>query len=142
MTVDQTAGRWRQSEGQIVCLSPCVCVTPSGGQPVPYMIVGALKDSTRTSPDVLFGAEEAFTMHSRITTLAGNEAGTGGGVVSGVNQGWCRPVTNKPNFVVNGYQVIQNDCIFEMNCDGPEGPSNTLGRLALTIKPGQETSSQ
>ena len=136
--MEQTAARWHQSGGAIICLSPCVCMTPTGGHLVPYMIVGALKDSARTSPNVLFGAEEAFTMHSRLTTVAGNEAGTGGGAVSGVHQGWCRPVTNKPNFFVNGHQVIQNDSVFEMNCAGPEGPSNTLGRLALTIVPASD----
>ena len=134
----ETAARWHKAGGQIVCLAPCVCLTPGAGPPVPvpYMIVGALKDSARTSPNVQFRAEEAFTMNSRLTTLVGNEAGTAGGVVSGVHEGWCRPLTNKPNFVVNGHQVIQNDCVFEMNCAGPDGPSNTVGRLALTISSG------
>jgi hypothetical protein len=126
-----TAARWHKEGMQIVCLSPCVCNTPMGSTvvPVPYMIVGDLKNATRTVATVLFGAEEAFTMNSRITTVKGNEAGTKGGVVSGVNLGYCRPQTNKTSFLVGGYQVIQHDCIFEMNCAGSEGSSNTLGKL-------------
>lgn len=129
--MDATAARWHKPGMKIVCLAPCVCKTPMGSSmvPVPYMIVASLKDATRTVPTVLFGGEEAFTMNSRITTLTGNEPGTGGGIVSGVNVGWCRPQTNKPSFVVGGNPVIQHDCVYEMNCSGPDGSSNTIGKL-------------
>jgi hypothetical protein len=126
-----TAARFHKEGMQIICLAPCVCLTPMGPSPVPvpYMIVSDLKDAVRTSATVLFGGEEAFTMNSRISTLTGNEPGTAGGVASGVNLGYSRPLTNKSSVIVGGYQVIQHDCVFEMNCNGPEGPSNTLGKL-------------
>jgi hypothetical protein len=126
-----TAARWHKEGMQIICLAPCVCNTPAGSAmvPVPYMIISSLADACRTVPSVLFGGEEAFTMNSRITTLKGNEPGTGGGVASGVHLGYSRPQTNKSSFYAGGYQVIQHDCVFEMNCNGPDGPSNTVGKL-------------
>jgi hypothetical protein len=129
--MDNTAARKHAPGMQIVCLAPCVCKTPMGATPVPvpYMIVGDLKNAMRTVESVLFAGEEAFTMNSRITTVTGNEAGTAGGVASGVNLGWCRPQTNKPSVFLNGYELIQHDCVFEMNCAGPEGSLNTLGKL-------------
>jgi len=95
------------------------------------MIVSRLEWSERTVANVTFGAEQAFTMDSRTSKVTGNEPGTGGGVQSGVHIGWCRPQSNKSNFFVNGQQVIQDDCIFEMNCSGPEGSSNTSGKLVF-----------
>lgn len=117
----------------IVSLSPDVCLTPRGSDlvPVPYMIVSKLTWSERTVSNVKFGGQNAFTMQSRTNQVTGNEPGTGGGIRSSVNLGWCRPRSNKASFVVNGYPVIEDRCIFEMNCAGPEGPSNTLGRIVF-----------
>lgn len=121
----------RDTGGVIMCLAPDVCLTPSGSSmvPVPYMIVSKLDWSVRTVPKVLFGGKAAFTMDSRTDKVTGDEPGSGGGVRSGVNKGWCRPQSNKNSFLVAGHQVIQHDCIYEMNCAGPEGPSNTVGKI-------------
>lgn len=115
----------------IVCLSPDVCMTPRGNKevPVPYMIISELAWSERTDGDVSFGGAGAFTMQSRTQSVTGNEAGTGGGVISGVNVGWCRPQSNKASVVISGQAVIEDGCLFDMNCAGPEGPANTMGRL-------------
>jgi hypothetical protein len=100
--------------------------------PVPYMIISKLEWSARTISNVSFGGDEAFTMDSRTTKVEGNEPGTGGGVSSGVNVGWCRPQSNKSSFFVEGKQVIQDNCIFEMNCNGPDGASNTIGKISYS----------
>ncbi len=133
--MDNSAARFAtRKEAIIVCLAPCVCLTPSGGTmvPVPYMILSKLSWSDRTVANVTFGGEQAFTMASRTTKVVGNEPGVGGGVVSGVNVGWCRPQSNKSTFFVAGHQVIQHDCLYEMNCNGPDGPSNTIGKLTYS----------
>jgi len=134
--MSKSALRFAKKDNQIVCLSPCVCNTPMGGKmvPVAYMITSKLEWSERTVSNVTFGDEQAFTMESRTTNVTGNEAGTGGGVASGVHVGWCRPQSNKTSLFVAGEQVIQDDCIFEMNCDGPDGSSNTLGKIAYSDK--------
>lgn len=118
--------------GQIVCLAPDVCLTPMGNSvvPVPYMIVSKLEWSDQTIPDVTFGGQQAFTMASRTNKVTGDEAGSKGGVKSGVNKGWCRPQSNKTTVFVKGREVIHHDCVYEMNCNGPDGPSNTLGKIA------------
>lgn len=130
--MSKSALRFTDKNNVITCLSPCVCLTPRGGAmvPVPYMIISKLDWSTRTIPNVSFGGDEAFTMDSRTTKVEGNEPGTGGGVSSGVNVGWCRPQSNKTSFFVQGHQVIQDDCVFEMNCSGPDGASNTVGKIS------------
>ncbi len=121
----------RDTGGVIACLAPDVCLTPVGPNmvPIPYMIISKLDWSVRTVPKVLFGGKKAFTMNSRTNKVAGDEPGTGGGVASGVNMGWCRPQSNKHDFLVSGHQVIQHDCIYEMNCAGPEGAGNTVGKI-------------
>ena len=132
--MSRSAARFTQNiKNGIVCLSPDVCLTPRGSKnvPVPYMIVSKLDWSVRAVTNVTFCGEQAFTMDSRTRQVTGNEPGTGGGVQSGVNLGWCRPQSNKSNFFVNGQQIIQDDCIFEMNCAGPQGSSNTLGKLVI-----------
>lgn len=129
--MSRSAARLTNGQNIIVCLSPDVCMTPIGSAivPVPYMIMAKLDWSTRTESKITFGGEEAFTMASRTTKVTGNEAGAAGGVASSVNVGWCRPQSNKSNFFVAGHQVLQDDCLFEMNCAGPDGGSNTLGKL-------------
>ena len=71
-------------------------------------------------------------MNSRTDKVTGNEPGTGGGVKSGVNKGWCRPISNRTSIFVKGHELIQNDNLYDMNCAGPEGPGNTVGRLVYS----------
>ena len=117
--------------GQIVCLAPDVCLTPVGSSvvPIPYMIVSKLEWSDKTDSQTSFGGQKAFTMSSRTNKVTGDEPGSKGGVKSGVNKGWCRPKSNKTSFTVAGQEVIQHDNVYEMNCNGPDGPSNTLGKI-------------
>lgn len=125
------AARHSGKEAQIVCLSPDVCDTPIGSKMVkiPYMILSKLDHSDRTISSTTFGGLKAFTMASRTTTVTGNEPGTGGGVKSGTNLGWCRPISNKSSFFVEGREVIQHTSFYDMNCSGPDGPGNTVGKL-------------
>lgn len=131
--MENAAARHSGPQAKIICLAPDVCLTPIGGSmvPVPYMIVSDLAWSQRTESMAQFGTRQAFTMNSRTDRVTGNEAGTGGGVVSGVNRGWCRPRSNKTSFLISGHEVIQHDNIYDMNCAGPNGPGNTIGRLVF-----------
>ena len=129
--MEKSAARDSGKNAQIVCLSPDVCLTPIGGSkvPVPYMIVSKLSWSKKTISHTKLTGLEAFTMASRTNKVTGDEPGKNGGVVSGVNKGWCRPKSNKTSVFVDGHELIQNDNLYEMNCAGPEGPCNTIGRL-------------
>jgi hypothetical protein len=127
----QSAARHSGKGATILCLAPDVCLTPMGPSmvPVPYMIVSKLDWSQKTHANVSLTGSDAFTMQSRTDKVTGDEPGTGGGVVSGVNKGWCRPKTNRTSIFVGGHELINNDHIYDMNCAGPNGPGNTVGRL-------------
>ncbi|WP_295436993.1 DUF4150 domain-containing protein [uncultured Thiodictyon sp.] len=116
---------------RVISLVPDVCKSPT--VPVPYPIVAVLQDSVRTAATVHFsgkGSSDTFTLNSRITTLSGDEPGTGGGVISGVNRGWSRPINGSATVRAQGFGVVQEKVsLFWMNCAGPEGPGNTVGML-------------
>lgn len=78
-------------------------------------------------------SDAALTQKSRIYPVYGNEDGVGGGIISGVNKGWCRPRDNAPTVHVEGYEVLTDGCFFDMNCADPEGPANTLGIVSYNF---------
>lgn len=127
----QSAARDSGKDAMIVCLAPDVCLTPIGSAvvPIPYMIISKLDWSVRTITSTEMTGLEAFTMKSRTDKVTGDEPGVKGGVVSGVNKGWCRPISKKATVFVKGAELIQNDNLYDMNCNGPDGPGNTIGRL-------------
>ena len=129
--MEKSAARHSGKQATIVCLAPDICDTPVGSsvKPVPYMILSRLDWSEQTVASTKVTGQDAFTMASRTDKVTGNEAGTKGGVASGVNLGWCRPKSNKTSVFVEGRELIQNDNLYEMNCAGPNGPGNTIGRL-------------
>ena len=125
------AARHTGGNAQVICLAPDVCKTPIGASmvPVPYMIVSRLAWTKREVPNVHLRGDRAFNMNSRTSRVTGNEPGVGGGVASGVNVGWCRPRTNKSSVFIEGHQLIEHQNLYDMNCNGPEGTANTIGRL-------------
>lgn len=126
-----SAARHAGKNGIITCLAPDVCKTQIGGSvvPVPYMIISKLDWSEMTVSKVQITGQQAFNMNARTGKVTGNEPGTLGGVKSGVNLGWCRPQSNKSSVFIDGAELVQNDNLYEMNCAGPHGPGNTVGRL-------------
>lgn len=115
----------------IMCLAPDVCKTQVGNAvvPIPYMIISKLDWSDKTISHTKLTGMKTFTMASRTNKVTGDEPGQLGGVKSGVNKGWCKPQSNKSNFFVDGKEVIQNNNLYEMNCAGPNGSGNTIGKL-------------
>ena len=70
---------------------PDVCKTPApppvGQVPVPYPNTGMLNQATNTSTKVKFVNKEVVTLKSKIPKSMGDEAGTLGGMISGMNMG-------------------------------------------------------
>ena len=70
---------------------PDVCKTPApppvGQIPIPYPNMGMLMQATGTSTKVKFVNKEVVTTKSKIPKSMGDEAGTIGGMVSGMNMG-------------------------------------------------------
>jgi hypothetical protein len=84
------------------------------------------------SPNVRFRKQFAFHNNSRLSTVRCNEAGVGGGVLSGVNLGFCRPflATHSTTVRVNKSFVDYDFAThMYMNCAGPDGPWNTIGQV-------------
>ncbi len=127
----QSAARHSGKGATITCLAPDVCKTQVGSAvvPIPYMIISRLDWSDKTVSSTKLTGLEAFNMDARTNKVTGDEPGKLGGVKSGVNQGWCRPQSNKTSVFVDGAELLQNNNLYEMNCSGPNGPGNTIGRL-------------
>ncbi|TKD12428.1 PAAR-like domain-containing protein [Polyangium fumosum] len=129
------SGEWARKgpEAYVVSIVPDYCWTPSGSAMVlvPYTIIGRLETAEGTDPNHLICGKEAFTTASRIPHVEGNEVGIGGGVISGVNRGYCRPVGHSTTAMAGDHWLVREGDLFAMNCDGPDGPANTYGILVI-----------
>ena len=72
--------------------------------------------------------------------MKGNERGTGGGIISKVNLGYCRPVQHSGTVNAHGNAIVRHDDLMEMNCKGPDGKANTYGRITFVTTVRQPTS--
>lgn len=117
----------------VISIVPDVCWTPVNGVmvAVAYTIIGRVDNAIDTDPKYLICGNPALTTKSRIPSVEGNEAGTGGGIISGVNCGWCRPIEHSTTFKSSGNWLVREGDLFAMNCAGPDGPANTYGRLVI-----------
>ena len=129
--MEMSAAQHSGKSATIVCLAPDVCLTPVGNAvvPIPYMIISKLEWSVKTANSTILTDQEACTMASRTDKETDDEPGSKGGVKSGVNTGYCRPISKKTNVFVEGKELVQNDNLYDMNYNGPNGPGNTVGKL-------------
>ncbi len=116
-------------EAVVLSMFPDVCKTPPSMVPVPYQILGRFSDGVRYVDNVCMTSMNVMTMDGRLPTVYGNEAGTGGGILSGVNKGWCRPITHSPTVYSKGHPITFHNSFYWMNCAGPDGQWNTIGRV-------------
>jgi hypothetical protein len=76
-------------DGILISIYPDVCLTPVGGVMVaiPYTIFAYQSDDANTAATVRQTSLRSHTSASLITHCYGDEAGTGGGVISGTHNG-------------------------------------------------------
>ncbi len=111
---------------------PAFCKTPA--VPVGYDLIGFYNLAESTADTVRMTSCETFTAESRLFTCQGNEAGVGGGVVSGVNLGYCKPLDKWSQTVrAKNQWICRHDTLMGMNCAGPEGIHETEG-IAYYVK--------
>ena len=124
-------GTNRNAEAYVVSLAPDVCLTPmgSGMVPVPYTITCKFDVAQATATRTRFGGQPVFTMGSYLPTVQGDEPGVGGGLISGVNRGACRPVEHSKSVRVEGRWLVRHSDLMAMNCAGPKGAANTYGKI-------------
>jgi hypothetical protein len=123
----ENEGARETGEAIVMCIVPDVCLT--NGVPVPYQIIARFNTVEAQSPNVRMTSDQTMTMNGRLTRVIGDEAGTGGGIISGVNVGYCRPITHSSTVRANGFFICYHTSFYWMNCAGPDGPGNTLGRV-------------
>jgi hypothetical protein len=79
-----------QSGGQsAVFPDACKTPTPGGPVPIPYPNIGMASDTSDGPSDVKTDGAMPMTKGAKYSRSSGDEAGTAGGVVSGVNMGEC-----------------------------------------------------
>ena len=69
--------------GGVSLAFPDVCLTPPGNIPIPYLNIAFSRDSAATSATVYCDGEPIMLRCSYFSASSGDEAGTGGGVISG-----------------------------------------------------------
>ncbi len=107
-----------------VCDAPDHCRTPPGDVPVPYQVTARLGRAVALSPDVRYGGVPVVLADaSAVPQVTGNEAGTGGGVVSGVNRGRVAFVAGAATVRANGRRIVRHLDPVTMN------DRNTTGKV-------------
>jgi uncharacterized Zn-binding protein involved in type VI secretion len=99
-----------QGDGKThTCPIPDVCKTPSPGGPVPipYVNVALSINLTQGTTTVKLHGFPIAIDGSSIATSSGDEAGTGGGVISGKNMGKLSWTTTSPNVKFEGKGVVR-----------------------------------
>lgn len=88
-----------KSDGLVIGF-PDVCLTPSpaGPIPIPYPNIAKSSDTSDGSRDVRCDGESVMLQGSVFSTSTGDEAGSAGGVVSGVTKG-------KAKFILYSFDV-------------------------------------
>jgi hypothetical protein len=132
----------QDNQAVVTSILPDICLTPVGSavKEVAYTITATLKLGTKLALSVKMTDQYAFTMQSRIDRCKGNEAGTKGGIHSGVNLGWCRPVTHTWNTKTKGWPMVLHTSLFAMNCATEDSQANTIGKLTYIKSKGVESS--
>ncbi len=113
---------------------PDVCLTPAGpaGQvPMPYPNTGMMNQAKKTSTKVKFVNKDVVTLKSEIPKSMGDEAGTGKGVVSGMNM-------NKITFKKGSakVKVEGQPCVFQTSTCGHNG-ANANVPAGTVVAPSQ-----
>ena len=129
------------SNGVAVASAPDVCRTPTPGGPVPlpYTNVAFSKDLVNGSKTVFQDGNSIALKDSAFATSTGDEAGTLGGVVSGVNKGKAKFTNYSFDVKIEGRNVARFTDSMTMNGNGPNtiAVAESQANLAATL--GEET---
>jgi hypothetical protein len=109
------------------CLAvPDVCLTPAPPAPpipVPYPNTAMLTQATKTSTKVKFAGKEVVTLKSEIPRSSGDEAGTNGGIVSGMNMGPCKFQKGSTKVKIEGQPCVHLTCMSGHNGSSANMPA-------------------
>ena len=130
--------------GQCMAM-PDVCLTPMppppvgpGTVPIPYPNNAMVNQATGTAMKVKFAGKEVVTKNSKISRSMGDEAGTNGGVMSGMNMG---PVSYKKcssTVKAEGQQVAHQTSVTAhngTNANAPAGAQMAPSQTKVIVAP-------
>ena len=103
-----------------VTVAPDVCWTPTGAgmEAVPYQLYVDLSNAMKCIDSVRFNKKPCYTFdHSLAPLVQGDELGTGGGIVSGVNRGRVWADHASGNVRANRYRVVRVGDLNWMNVE-------------------------
>lgn len=98
-----------------VTVAPDVCWTPVGGgmEPVPYQLFADLSGSLKCIDSVRLNRKPCYVYdHSLAPLVQGDEPGTGGGIMSGVNMGRVWADHASLNVRAERYRIVR---IYDLN---------------------------
>lgn len=106
----------------LVCLCPDVCWTPIGKDkvPIPYTITHNMGESAQCSKNVFFNDKAAF-LHGKsfVDNVTGDEPGTSGGVITGVNTKISHSLMHSASVFINGQPMVRTGDLVHMNTKKP-----------------------
>lgn len=90
-TFANSRGIAHKGSGGMSTVFPDVCKTPSPGGPVPipYPNIGKASDTSKGPKKVTTDGKMPMVKGAKYSTSTGDEPGSAGGVISGVNKGEC-----------------------------------------------------
>jgi hypothetical protein len=105
-----------QQSGGMSVVFPDVCntPTPAGPVPIPYPNIGQASDTSGGPTDVKTDGCMPMVKGATYSKSSGDEAGTAGGVMSGVNMGVCEFMMYSFNVKFDGNNVCRlGDPLFQ-----------------------------
>jgi len=109
-----------------VCFAfPDVCLVPAAPSPVPtpFPNIGQCSDAQGTVSTVLVENQEIIVETSSLPQSAGDEAGSGGGVVSGTFRGVVKFKTSSAKVYAKGKRVVMFGAVTAHNGDNANMPA-------------------
>jgi hypothetical protein len=108
-----------------MCLGfPDVCLTPSAPSPIPipYPNIVQVNGCDGAIDKVLMENKETVVEDSKVSSSSGDEAGTAGGVMSGVNRGECHFSLYSSKVYAGGKKIVFHTAITTHNGSSPNMP--------------------
>lgn len=122
--------------------APDVCLTPMpppvGQAPIPYPNTAMLNQAQKTSKKVKFMSKEVVTLKSEIPKSMGDEAGTGKGVMSGMNMDKVAFKLGSSTVKIEGQPCIYLTSMSAhngMNANAPAGAQIAPSQTKVIIAP-------
>lgn len=112
----------RDGQYVLISMAPDVCLTPIGNSvvPIPYPISHRMDQAQQCSSNVYVNGHPVY-LHglSYVDKVQGDEAGSKGGVITGVHQKISHSLQKSATVFVNGHPIVRTGDKVHMNTRKP-----------------------